>query len=157
MSKFLPLSVLLFSVAAVSANAQATDPNPSANTNDVFLDNHRPLIKHKDKAPTSRFVTGKVVDDTGQPLEGAIVTLTNTKTHERRQFITKNEGRFNFDEVSFTIDYELAAHYKQWISDTRKLSQYDHSAKVVRILTVAEDSPAPAAEAKKSNPPEAKK
>lgn len=142
MSKFLLFILPLTALSALPAYAQASDPNPNANTNDVFLDNHRPLIQHKDKAPTARTVTGKVVDDGGQPVEGAIVTLTNMKTHEQRQFITKTDGRFNFDDISFTIDYELNAKHKDLSSDTRKLSQYDHSAKVVRILTLGDNSEA---------------
>jgi len=146
-SKFLLFASSL-AIAAL-ANAQAADPNPNANTNDVFLDNHRPLIQKKDKAPTSRTVTGKVVDDTGQPVEGALVTLTNEKTHESRQFITKKDGRYSFEDLSFTIDYELAARYKDTLSDTRKLSQYDHTAKVIRILQIGSDANSPGSEAKK--------
>lgn len=121
-------------LSGVPAFAQSTDANPNANTPDVFLDNHRPLIQKKGKPPVYRTVTGKVVDDTGQPVEGAIVTLTNAKTHDKTQFITKKDGRYNFEDVSFTIDYELDARSKTATSDIRKLSQYDHSATVVRIL-----------------------
>ncbi|MBV9613085.1 MAG: carboxypeptidase regulatory-like domain-containing protein, partial [Acidobacteriaceae bacterium] len=111
MSKSLLVGLPIALAIAIAANAQAVDANPNANTNDVFLDNHRPLLPKKEKPPTARTVTGKVVDDTGQPVDGALVTITNEKTHERRQFITKQDGRYSFGEVSFTIDYELAAQY----------------------------------------------
>jgi hypothetical protein len=150
--------LLLLALATVTASLtiaqQATTATPDR-TPDVYLDNHRPLIQKKDKPPSSRTVTGKVVDVTGQPLEGAIVTLTNGKTHERTEFITKRGGRFNFDDVSFTIDYEVQARYKNLSSELRKVSQYDRTAKVVRILQI-EPSPSPATEAKKETPPEAK-
>jgi hypothetical protein len=139
-------------VACTAASAQTAstqngatadrDPNPN-----VFLDNHRPLIGKKQKAPTTRSVTGKVVDDTGQPLEGALVTLTDVKTHEKTTVITKKDGRYNFDDLSFTLDYELQARYKDGVSSTRKLSQYDHAATAVRILEIGDEPPA--AEAKK--------
>lgn len=132
----LPFLAMVFSVFSIaSANAQTTDPNPG-HSPDVFLDNHRPLNPKKDKAPTSRYVSGKVVDDTGQPLDGALVTLTNSKTKEKNTVFTKRDGRYNFEDVSFTIDYQLQARYKDLSSDVRNLSQYDHTANVVRILQV---------------------
>ncbi|MBV8808730.1 MAG: carboxypeptidase regulatory-like domain-containing protein [Acidobacteriaceae bacterium] len=146
----------LFAALAVGANAQqGTDPN-TAHAPDVYLDNHRPLIQKKQKAPTSRTVTGQVVDDSGAPLEGALVILTNKKTNEKTQFFTKKDGRYVFEDLSFTIDYEVQAKYKDQSSEPRKLSQYDRTAKVVRILEVA-DAPAlhqsVTAGAKKDAPP----
>ena len=126
--------------------AQTSDPNP-AHTPDVFLDNHRPLNAKKGKAPTTRSVSGKVVDGSGQVLEGALVTLTDPKTNEKTTIITKKDGRYNFDDLSFTQDYLVAARYKDMASESKKLSQYDRSANVVRILEVA-PKPSPTAEAK---------
>ena len=149
MSKRLLLSISLAVITTAAARAQsngataAKDPNPN-----VFLDNHRPVIGKKDKAPTTRALSGKVVDDTGQPLEGALVTLTDGKTHVKTTAITKQDGRYNFADLSFNIDYELQARYKDSVSSMRKLSQYDHNANVVRILEVAPDAAA-ATEAKK--------
>jgi len=120
-------------VLAGLAGAQATNTNP-ANAPDVFLDNHRPLVKKKDKAPTSRDVSGKVVDISGQPISGALVTLTNTKTNAKVTFVTKTDGRYNFGDLSFTIDYELQAKLKDAATETRKISQYDRNPSVVRIL-----------------------
>ena len=149
MRKRLLLSFSLVFIATLAAGAQSSganaerDPNPN-----VFLDNHRPLTGKKNKPPTTRSLSGKVVDDTGQPLEGALVTLTDGKTHTKTTAFTKKDGRYNFDDLSFNIDYELQARYKDSVSSPRKLSQYDHNASVVRILEVAVDEP-PATEAKK--------
>jgi len=146
------LSVLL---TAISVNAQAVDTNPG-HAPDVVLDNHRPLIKKKDKAPTSRTVSGKVVDENGQPIDGALVTLTNTKTNEKTQVTTKKGGRYNFEDVSFDIDYQLQARYKGQLTEQRKLSQYDRNAVVVRILELV-SGPDQSSEAKKEPPSEPKK
>lgn len=142
---------LLFAIVTIAAipatgSAQATDPNP-AHAPSVFLGNKRPPNK-KDKKPTSRSVTGKVVDGSGQPLEGALVTVTDTKAGEKRTFITKKDGRYNFDSLSFTVDYQLEARYKDAVSEPRKLSQYDRTVGMVRILDVATPA-SPATEAKK--------
>jgi len=130
-------------VLAGLAGAQATNTNP-ANVPDVLLDNHRPLVKKKDKPPTSRDVSGKVVDVSGQPISGALVTLTNTKTNSKVTFITKADGRYNFSDLSFTIDYELQAKLKDAATETRKISQYDRNPSVVRILEL-DDSAKPSA------------
>jgi hypothetical protein len=144
--------ILVLACVAVAAAQQTQDTNPGRSP-DVFLDNHRPLIKKKDRAPTSRMVSGHVVDDAGTPLEGALVTLTDSKTKEKRTFFTKKGGNYNFEELSFTNDYTLQARWKALSSDERKLSQYDRAARIVRILQIAtpEGVQPPAAEAKKED------
>jgi hypothetical protein len=134
MSKHLLWAIVLVTMPAGIAAGQATDANP-AHKPSVFLGNDLPKEK-KDKAPTSRTVTGKVVDSGGQPLEGALVTLTDTQSHEKTTIITKKDGRYGFGDLSFTIDYELQARYKDLTSELKKLSQYDHKPNVVRILEV---------------------
>jgi phosphate-selective porin len=129
-------AISIFALLASTAAAQQTADHNAADAPNVFLDNHRPLIKKKEKAPTSRTVTGQVVDDSGTPLEGAVVTLTNTKTHEKETFFTKKGGRYNFEDLSFTIDYEVQAKFKNLTSETRKLSQYDRTPRPVRILEI---------------------
>jgi Carboxypeptidase regulatory-like domain len=146
MSERLLFAMITIAAIAVTASAQVTDPNP-AHAPSVFLGNKRPPNK-KDKKPTSRSLTGKVVDGSGQPLEGALVTVTDTKAAEKRTFITKKDGRYNFDNLSFTVDYQLQARYKDAVSEPRKLSQYDRTADMVRILDVA----TPTTEAKKEEP-----
>lgn len=156
------LRLLLASFSIVTllghVDAQATNTGSTVKPPEVFLDNHRPLVKKKDRAPTSRNVAGKVVDTSGQPLEGALVTLTNTKTNEKTTFITKTDGRYNFEELSLTNDYQLQARFKAATTETRKISQYDPNVNTVRILEVDTNSKAPAPveaakQEKKATPP----
>ena len=123
------------------AYGQITDPNP-AQTPNVFLGGPK---EKKDKKATSKSLRGTVTDDLGRPVEGALVTLVNTATKERWTFITKKDGRYNFDGLSFSVDYEVAARFKDERSEMRKLSQYDHTPNIVRILQVepvsANDAP----------------
>ncbi len=138
--------------------ASAQTPNQSPSNNDptkapVFLDNHRPLTKKKEKAPTSRDLSGKVVDSSGQVLEGALVTLTNTKTNAKTTFITKKDGRFNFDDLSLVVDYRLQARFKDVMTEPRNISQYDPSTRMVRILQI-DLSPATADNTKKTAAPQ---
>jgi hypothetical protein len=144
--------VLGFAAAfALAASAQQkTDPDPDHKP-DVFLDNHRSPTQKKNKPPTSRIVSGHVVDDSGTPLEGALVDLTNTKTNEKRTFFTKKDGRYVFDDLSFTIDYRLQARWKTLMSDVRNLSQYDASPTPVRTLQVVTPEGNAAASTQKTN------
>src|SRR6476620_8150156 len=94
---------LMLAAVCVCATALAQQRPPDSTTKppEVFLDNHRPLIQKKGKAPTSRTVSGQVVDDSGTPLENALVTLTDDKTKEKRTFFTKKNGRYDFEDLSF--------------------------------------------------------
>ena len=74
-------------------------------------------------------------------LEVAGLTVS-TKTNSKVTFVTKPDGRYNFGDLSFTIDYELQAKLKDATTETRKISQYDRNPSVVRILEL-DDSAKP--------------
>lgn len=151
--KYVAIGIVITAASLAVAGAQAPATNPETPPDAATLDNHRPLLPKKEKPATTRTVTGQVVDASGQPLEGALVTLTNTATHERREFFTKKNGRYSFEDLSFTIDYQLRARYKDSNGDLKKLSQFDKSPKIVRILQIDTAAPAqPTAEAKKTTP-----
>ncbi len=146
MRKRLLLAAALIAIAVVPAVAQQTsDPNSN-----VFLGGPK---SKKDKPPTSRYLKGTVTDDSGKPLEGALVTLTNESTKDQWTFITKKGGRYNFADLSFTTDYEVVARFQEMQSEPRKLSQYDRTPNIVRILAVEQPAAKdhPEAEAKKAN------
>jgi hypothetical protein len=127
------LSAVFFALlVSPFASGQISDPNP-AQTPNVFLG--APKDK-KQKNPTSKTLRGTVTDDAGKPVSGALVTLTDLKTKEKKTFITKTDGRYIYDGLSFTVDYEVAAQFKDEHSALRKLSQYDHTPSIVRILEV---------------------
>jgi hypothetical protein len=145
----LPASLLCLPLLAC---AQAVNDNPAQKDAPVFLDNHRPPTKKKDKAPTTRTLSGKVVDVNGNPLTGALVTLTDTRTNVKNTFITKADGRYQFEDLSFSIDYELQARFKEFNADMRKISQYDHNPNAVRILQIDDSANASAAKPANSSP-----
>src|SRR5450755_4297617 len=145
MRRRLLLAAASIVLLAVPTLAQAPDPNSN-----VFLGGPK---NKKEKTPTSRSLKGTVTDDYGQPLDGALVTLTNKNTNDKWTFVTKKDGRYNFSDLSFSIDYEVVARFKDMRSEPRNLSQYDHSPNIVRILSVAPIG----SEKKESTEPEAKK
>jgi hypothetical protein len=152
---------LLFALAGMIAGASALiaqntpDLNPGHGPT-AEIDNKRPLIQKKAKAPTSRTLTGIVTDDSGKPIKGALVTLTNLSTKEHTEFFTKADGRYRFEDLSFAKDYQVQASYQGRQSVAKKMSQYDHTPNVMRVLDIpdaasaASESSAPAnAQAKK--------
>ena len=124
--------IVVFLLVSGLVYGQITDPNPAQKPS-VFLGGPK---DKKDKKATSKSLRGTVTDGTGKPLEGALVTLLDTKAKEKWTFITKKDGRYTFDGLSFTVDYEVTAKFKDEHSEVRKLSQYDHTPSIVRILQV---------------------
>ena len=137
-----PFFILTF--AAVSAAQQPVDPNAGRAPSDAATFGNKKPSK-KEKAPTTRTVTGTVTDETGQVLEGALVTLTDSKTKEKTTFFTKKDGRYQFEDLSFTNDYQVQARYKDKSSEPRKLSQLDRNPRPVRILEIDTESNPPSA------------
>ncbi|HEX4773110.1 MAG TPA: carboxypeptidase-like regulatory domain-containing protein [Bryobacteraceae bacterium] len=140
---------LVFGAAMPAQSAGQTQGQADPRGN-VILGNDRPA-KGK-KAPTTRSLKGKVTDETGKPLDHALVTLTNEDTHVSLTFFSKAGGQYYFDDLSFTTDYKLVAEYKDGKSGVRTLSQYDRAPNIVRILQIdqpaASDKPAETAEKK---------
>jgi Carboxypeptidase regulatory-like domain len=124
MRKCLLATAALIAVALPCMHAQSRDPNGN-----VFLGG--PKYK-KDKKPTSRLLKGTVTDEDGKPLKGALVTLTNVAKGEKLTFITKEDGRYHFDDLAFNVDYEVAARFGDRRSAARKVSQYDNKPEAVR-------------------------
>ncbi|MCS7043326.1 MAG: carboxypeptidase-like regulatory domain-containing protein [Bryobacteraceae bacterium] len=81
--------------------------------------------KEKPRDPTIRNVSGIVTLPDGSPASGAVVQLKNLKTLQIRSFITREDGKYNFQNLSTSIDYELTATYKDLESPRRTLSVFD--------------------------------
>ena len=143
----LAVFIALAPLALLSPAQQPSDSTNMHTADAATFGNKKP--PKKDKAPVSRTVTGQVTDASGQVLEGAMVTLTDKKTNERTSFFTKKDGRYKFEDLAFTNDYEVQARYKTFASELKKLSQYDTTPRPVRILEIDTSSPTPAESAAK--------
>jgi hypothetical protein len=89
----------------------------------------------KDKAQ-GRLLYGKVLDQQDNPVAGAIVYLTNTRTHAVKTYIVSQEGTYRFPGLS-TVDYEVYAQYNGHKSDTKSVSQFDDRPQVYIDLRIA--------------------
>jgi hypothetical protein len=66
-----------------------------------------------------------------------MVTLVDLRSKEKWSTETKADGKYNFDELSFIVDYEVSAKRGSFASVAKKLSQYDRTPLVVRNLELA--------------------
>lgn len=88
--------------------------------------------KKKDPNDALRTVQGAVMDTAGNPADGAIVQLKNTKTLQIRSFVTQQHGAYYFHGLSPNVDYEVRADYNGASSPTKTISSFD-SRKEVQI------------------------
>ncbi len=80
----------------------------------------------KNKSDTNtREVQGVVTDDAGQPVNGAVVQLTDTRTLQIRSFITKPDGAYHFTGLGTNVDYELRAEKDGKSSGTKRLDVFN--------------------------------
>lgn len=87
--------------------------------------------RNRQADPTVRSVEGVVTNASGQPVQGAVVQLKNTKTLQIRSFISKEDGTYAFHGLSTNVDYELKAEYQGATSDVKNLTVFDSRRKAV--------------------------
>src|SRR5207237_10667593 len=101
-AKFFLLSSV-FVLGSGIALAQATPPALPTEKPATFDGKRNP----KEDKSRLRDLSGIVKDDTGAPIEGAIVQIKDTRTGRVIEFITKQTGAYEFRDLDMTIDYEL--------------------------------------------------
>lgn len=108
MSKTRRCAVLLFAFALLASGMQWTNQK-----------------KEKGRDPKIRNVSGVVTLPDGDPASGAVVQLKNLKTLQIRSFITQEDGKYQFQNLSTSIDYEITATHKDTESPKRMLTIFD--------------------------------
>jgi hypothetical protein len=89
----------------------------------------------KDKSQ-GKLLFGKVLDQQDNPVVGAIVYLTNTRTHAVKSYIVGQDGTYRFPALSATVDYEVYAQQNKGKSDTKSVSQFDDRSQVYIDLKI---------------------
>lgn len=84
-----------------------------------------------------RSVQGVVTNVQGQPVNGAVVQLKNTKSLQIRSFITQDKGAYYFHGLSTDVDYELRADYGDTSSGSKTLSSFDSRKLAVMNLKLS--------------------
>ncbi|HVI08674.1 MAG TPA: carboxypeptidase-like regulatory domain-containing protein [Candidatus Binatia bacterium] len=88
----------------------------------------------KDKQQ-GRLLLGKVLDQQDNPVDSAVVYLTDMRTHVVKTYIVGHEGTYRFPGLS-TVDYEVYAQYNGHKSDTKSVSQFDDRSQVYIDLRI---------------------
>jgi hypothetical protein len=88
----------------------------------------------KDKQQ-GRLLSGKVLDQQDNPVVGAIVYLSNMRTHAVKTYIVSQDGSYRFPGLS-NLDYEVYAQFNNRKSDTRSVSQFDDRSQVYIDLKI---------------------
>ena len=82
--------------------------------------------KKEKEDPTIRTAQGTVRDANEEIIAGAVVQIKNLKTLQIRSFITKDDGKYVFNNLARDVDYELRAESKGYASPTKPLSTFDN-------------------------------
>ena len=86
--------------------------------------------------PATRSVSGKVIDQNGNPVKGAVVLIENTALLRIRSYITQSDGKYHFSGLYWDFDYRLKAKYNGAEGPTKTLSEFDSREAEVINLTV---------------------
>jgi hypothetical protein len=111
--------------------------------------------KSKPRDPTIRNVQGVVTLPDGAPVEAAVVKLKNLKSLQIRSYFTQTDGKYQFHNLSTSVDYELIAEWKDHASSKRTLSVFDNRLDAIMHLRLEPVSKA-SAEKQESKPTEEK-
>jgi hypothetical protein len=93
-------------------------------------------------AGQTRSPRGAVTDQAGEPLNGAIVKIKNTRSLHIRSYITQSNGKYRFHGLHPDIDYEVKANYRGQTGRPRTLHSYDsrREARLDLKVTVERDA-----------------
>lgn len=108
--------------------------------------------KEKGRDPNIRNVSGVVTLPDGSPAAGAVVQLKNLKTLQVRSFITREDGKYQFQNLSTSIDYELIARSHDLESRKRTLTIFDTRLDAVVNLKLERKRDQSKSEEKESKP-----
>jgi hypothetical protein len=90
----------------------------------------------KDKTPKTKTVSGVVMDEAENFIEGATVELKDLQTRKVLDIYSQEGGRYQFTDLRFDHDYTVNAMYKGSSSELRQVSSIDTRARPVLNLTI---------------------
>jgi hypothetical protein len=123
LAKILPAPLLL--LACLAPAQQNGLPNDKS---DVYLQNDKPKNQ---KESNTRTILGTVKDSSDNVVSKAIVQLKDLKTSKVVDFVTKDDGKFVFNDLPMDINYELGAKHGELTAPVKKVSIYDTRKSVI--------------------------
>jgi len=98
---------------------------------------HVPSLEAKKKGPTTKTVSGMVMDKAENGIGGAEVTLKDLQTGKTLAIYAEADGQYHFSDLDPHHDYEIQAKFKGVASETRQVSSIDTRMRLVINLTVS--------------------
>ena len=77
------------------------------------------------RVPKLRIVEGEVCRKDGTPIQGAVVYLKDEKSLAVKSYLSDDQGRFHFRQLSMSLDYDLWAELNGKRSKTKSISQFN--------------------------------
>lgn len=90
----------------------------------------------KEKKPVTRTVSGVVLDEAENGIEGATVELADVQTGKRVAVYSQEGGQYHFSDLLPSHDYKIKATFKGSSSEGRQISSIDTRMRVVINLTI---------------------
>lgn len=90
----------------------------------------------KDKRPTSRTVSGVVMDEGETFIQGAMVELKDLQTKKVLDIYSQKDGKYQFTDLRFDHDYTVQASFNGLSSELRQVSSIDTRWTLVLNLTL---------------------
>jgi hypothetical protein len=94
------------------------------------------LAANKEKAPTTKTVSGAVTDKAENGISGATVTLKDLTAGKTVVIYTEANGQYQFSDLDPHHDYEIQASFKGVSSEAKQVSSIDTRWKLVINLTI---------------------
>jgi hypothetical protein len=94
------------------------------------------LAAKKQKGPTTKTVSGMIMDKTEKGIGGAEVRLKDLQTGKTLAIYAEANGQYRFSDLDPHHDYEIQASFKGVASETRQVSSIDTRWKLVINLTI---------------------
>jgi hypothetical protein len=94
----------------------------------------------KDKTPTTRTVSGMVMDEAENPIKGATVELKDLQTQKVLDIYSQEDGQYQYSELRFDHDYTVQAAHNGLSSEVRQVSSIDTRWHMVLNLTLLKSS-----------------
>lgn len=95
-----------------------------------------PGLAAKQKAPTTKTVSGKVLDKNDEGIGGAQVNLKDLQTGKSLSTYSSPDGQYRFSDLSPHHDYEVQAEFKGKTSESRQISSVDIRMRLVLNLSI---------------------